>query len=400
MIFTHIFRYFDDRDAEEIRRKNSDNSRPSPAADSRFHESSTEHRDAKFGQISWKAPSLVPGGKQTSTGYKTPSLAHGFSTLRADTRSSAPKPPTTTNSVLPPIGRTQMAGGEKQLVVNDKKPAKLPPIDQPLASKAQANARRPCSKNSKETFWKNATNTLEDHRRSRPHSRVAPLNSDKVTEKASLVTEEMTECLIKESKEDNWQTERRKAPRTFDDMSLAKAGIKKTFYQQNAKKLDCETTEVVAESTQTDAVNKEETSNNQISRFETTHKSFSDGEESRGNELNRSKQHDKKPKTGDSYNSLTLSEHNDETLTLSAGLKKENAKSRCYSTPCVQTYEASNTNNVNGSLVTNEKKKTQVHLVTCDMKRRNAICEVLEKRIVPEYGSSLYEMRQNLMSMS
>lgn len=409
MIFTHIFRYLDDRDAEEIRRRgsdNSDNSR-SPVADSRCQEFSAEHRDVKFGQNTWKgAASLVPGGTQTSARSKTlfsAPLSQGFSTLRAETR-TAPKT-TTANRVLPPIGKSQMVGGEKQLVAYDKNTTKLPPID-PLTSKARPATRKPrsCSRKNEEAFWKNTTSTeqspLEDQRRSRtPNDRTAPLSTDGQVKETIHVTEEMTDCLKMESNTDNRQKERRRTQlASFDDMSLAKAGIKKTFYQQNAKKLESKTTKVV-ESTQADAINAEKTSNYLISRQFETHKGFSNGAETR--------EEDGKPKTGELYKRLGISEYNAQAPRLSVEPNMEAVKARSNSSPCIpsaeylrlQIHEASS-NHACGSLVTDGKTETKVRLVTCDKGRRNAICEVLEKNIVPEYGSSLYEMRQNLMSMS
>lgn len=411
MIFTQIFRYLDDRDAEEVRRRsngNPDNSRSRPIADSRFQEFSVENRDNKFGQISCKgAPCLLPEGRRTSARTSTPSsapLAQGFSTLRADTRSS-PKT-TTAHTVLPPIAKAPIRGGENQLVVNDKIPPKLPPID-PLTGKARPCTRKPrsCSKINGEMLCENTMSAAavqylgEDQRRSRtPQDRAALLNSDGKVKEAIDPAREMTDCLINDSKVvENLQKERRRTKFSFDDMSLAKASIKSTFNQQNAKKLDSETTKIV-ESTQTDAINAEKTSNYLISGEFETNKRFSDGEESR--------EQYRKAKTGDVYTFLTISEHNTQGRRLSVERNIEAVKTRCNSSPCVQsaeylrleTYKASN-NHVCGSLVTEGKKETKVRLVTFDKGRRNAICEVLEKSIGPEYGSSLYEKRQNLLSM-
>ena len=363
MIFTHIFRYLDDRDAEEIRRRSSDNSvnSRSPVADSRCQEfPAAEQREMKFGKNTWKgAPVLVPGGTQTSIRSKTlssASLSQGFSTLRAETRRAPGAPKTTTaNRILPPIGKSQMTGEEKPFAAYEKNTAKLPPIE-PLTSKPRSATMKPrsCSKKDEETFWK------------------------------STPSEE--------------KKERQRRQPSFDDMSLAKAGIKKTLYQQNAKKLDGKTTKVV-ESTQPDAINAEKTGNYLISRQFETHKGFSDRVESF--------EQRNKPKTGELYKSLGVSEYNEQARGLSVASSMEALKTRSNSSPCVpsaeylrsQANEASS-NHVYGSLVTNSQKETKLHLVACDKGRRNAICEVLEKTTVPEYGSSLYEMRQNLMSIS
>lgn len=353
MIFTHIFRYLDDRDAEEIRRRgtdDSDNSR-SPVAESQCQ------GDVKFGHSTLKgAPTLLPGGTQPSMRSKTMSsapLCQGFSTLRAETRKD-PKT-ATANRVLPPIGKSQMTVQENNFVTYEKNTAKLPPID-PLTSKAGLATRksRSCSKKNDETFGQNATSAE--------------------------------------------QKQRRRLQSSFDDMLLAKAGRKKTFYEQNAKRLDIGTAKEV-ESTQTDVINAQKTGNYLVSRQFETHNVYCDSAGSRA-------QHSK-PQTRELYKSLRMSEFNAQVERLSVEPSIEAVKARSNSSPCVpsaeylrlQTYETSN-NHVCASLVTNAKNDTTVHLVTCDKGRRNAICEVLEKNIVPEYGSSLYDMRQNLMSTS
>ena len=404
MIFTQIFRYLDDRDAEEVRRRStddSDNSRSQPIADSRFQEFPVESQDNNFGQISCKgAPCLLPEGKQTRT-TKSPSsapLAQGFSTLRADTRSS---PKTTVHTVLPPIAKAPIRTGEKQFLVNDKIPAKLPPID-PLTGKARLCTKKPrsCSKMNGETCENTLSATQypeRDQRRSRtPQDRAGLLNSEGKVKQAIDLAGEMNDCLIKDSKSaESLQKQRRRTYFSFDDMSLAKASIKSTFYQRNAKKLDRDTTKTV-KSTQTDEINAEKTSNYLISRQFETNKPSPDGEESR----------EQYGKVRDVYTLLAISEHSTQDGRLSVEQNIEAVKTRCNSSPCVQsaeylrwqTFKTSN-NHVSGSLVTEGKSETTVRLVTFDKGRRNAICEVLEKSIGPEYGSSLYEKRQNLMSM-
>lgn len=406
MIFTQIFRYLDDRDAEEIRRRstdNSDNSRSRPIADSRFQEFPAENQDNKFGQISCKgAPCVLPERKQTSK-TKSPasaSLAQGFSTLRAHS-SSGPKA-TTVHTVLPPIAKAPIRTGEERLSVSDKIPAKLPPID-PLTGKARPCKKKPrsCSKMNGETLCENTMSATqyprEDQRRSRtPQDRAGLLNSDGKVQQAVDLAVEATDFLTKDSKSaGNLQKERRRMQFSFDDMSLAKASIKSAFNQRNAIKLDSETTKIV-ESTQTDEINAEKTSNYLISGQFETNKPFPGGEESR----------ERYRKIGDVYTLLTISEHSTKDGRLSVEQNIEAVKTRSNSSPCVQsaeylrlqTFKASN-NHVRGSLVTEGKTETTVRLVTFDKGRRNAICEVLEKSIGPEYGSSLYDKRQNLMSM-
>lgn len=352
MIFTHIFRYLDDRDAEEIRRRGTDNSDSSrsPAADSQCQ------GDVKFGRSTLKgAPSLLPGGTQPSMRSKTLSnapMCQGFSTLHTETRKD-PKT-ATANRVLPPIAKLQMTVQESHLVTYGKNTAKLPPID-PLTSKAGLATRksRSCSKKNDETFCKNATSAE--------------------------------------------QKQRRRLQSSFDDMLLAKAGRKNTFYEKNAKKLDMVTAKEV-ESSQTDVINAQKTGNYLVSRQFETHSASCD---SAGSPAQHSK-----PQTRELYKSLGISEFNAQVERLSVEPSIEAVKTRSNSSPCVasaeylclQTYETSN-NHMCASLVTNTKDTT-VHLVTCYKGRRNAICEVLEKNIVPEYGSSLYDMRQNLMSSS
>lgn len=406
MIFTQIFRYLDDRDAEEVRRRgtdNSDNSRSRPITDSRLQEFPAENQDNKFGQISCKgAPCLLPEGKQTRT-TKAPvsaPLAQGFSTLRPHT-SSGPKA-TTVHTGLPPITKAHIRTGEERLEVNDKIPAKLPPIN-PLTGKARLCKRKPrsCSKMNGETLCENTMSAaqcpMEDQRSSRtPKDRAGLLYSDGKVKQAVDVAGETTDFLTKDSKSaESLQKERRRTQFSFDDMSLAKASIKSAFNQRNAIKLNIETTKMV-ESTQTDAINAEKTSNYLISGQFETNKPFPDGEESR----------ERYRKIGDVYTFLAISEHSTQDGRLSVERNIEAIKARSNSSPCVQsaeylrlqTFKAS-TNHVCGSLVTEGKTETTVRLVTFGKGRRNAICEVLEKSIGPEYGSSLYEKRQNLMSM-
>lgn len=402
MIFTQIFRYLDDRDAEEVRRRSTDNSRSQPIVESRFQEFSVENRDNQFAQISCKgAPCLLPGGKQTSTRTKSPSsapLAQGFSTLRAETHI---RPKTTTvHTVLPPIAKASIRTGETQSVVNDKIPVKLPSID-PLTGKARSctKKQRSCSKLSGETLCENTTGQYlgRDQLRSRtPQDRAGLLNSDGKVKQAVDLAGEKTQSLREDSKVvETLQKEQRRTQFSFDDMSLAKASIKSALNQRNSKKLDSETTKMV-ESTQTDEINAEKTDNYLISGQFETNKSSPDGGGSR----------EQPRKIGNVYTLLAVSENNTQDGRLSEERYNEAVKTRCNSSPCVQsaeylhlqTFKASN-NHVCSSLVTEGKNETKVRLVTFDKGRRNAICEVLEKNIGPEYGSSLYEKRQNLMSM-
>lgn len=406
MIFTHIFRYLDDRDAEETRRKNSDNSRP-PAAEPRFHESSAEHRDVKFGQISWKATparALGPGGRTPASNAL---LAQGFSTLRGDTISAT----ATTKRVLPPIGKSLMSGpGEKQFkTCNDKNSAKLPPIEQ-LAGKTQANPTksRACSEKVKESFWNNTSAhtrfPLKDQRCLGTNR--APLNTadaGQVKEMNQPNIENVTAYqLTRESPAHNCTETQRPTMRPVDDMSLVKAGAKMS-YQLNAKmKLDSGTLKVG--SAQTDAINAHERSNYKISRVQTRHKSSSDGEEPYTDEEEQSYSKNRKPNIiGDLHKTLGLNELNTNILRLSAKRRTETVKPRCYSTPCVQSEEVLRLKSrgaPSSSFVRSGKTTNNVQLVACDRGRRNAICEVIEKSIVPEFGSSLYEMRQSLMSIT
>lgn len=404
MIFTQIFRYLDDRDAEEIRRRstdNSDNSRSRPIADSRFQELPAENQDTKFGQISCKgSPCLLPEGKRTST-TKSPTsapLAQGFSTLRAHTSSGSKT--TTVHTVLPPITKAPIRTGEERLVVNDKIPAKLPP----LTGKARLCKKKPrsCSKMNGETLCENTMSAAqyarEDQRRSRtPQDRAGLLNSDGKVKQAVGVAGEATDFLTKDSKSaESLRKERRRMQFSFDDMSLAKASIKSSFNQRNALNVNSETTKIV-ESTQTDAINAEKPSNYLISgQFETNKPFPADGEESR----------ERYGTIGDVYTLLAISGRSTQDGRLSVERNIEAVKTRSNSSPCVQsaeylrlqTFKGCN-DHVCGSLVTEGKTETTVRLVTFDKGRRNAICEVLEKSIGPEYGSSLYEKRQNLMSM-
>ena len=407
MIFTQIFRYLDDRDAEELRRRttdNSDNSRSRPIADSRFQEFPAEKQDNKFGQISCKgAPCLLPEGKQkgTTKASSSASLAQGFSTLRADTRSGSKT--TTVHTVLPPITKAPIRKGEKQLVVNDKIPAKLPPID-PLAGKARLCTKKPrlCSLLNGETLCEDTMNATQhpggqQRRLGTPQDRAGLLSNDGKVEQGIDLAGEMNDCLIKDSNVvKSLQKERRRPQQfSFDDMSLAKASIKSAFIQRNDQKVDSKRT-IKVESTQTGEINAEKTSNYLISGQFETNKPFPDGQESR----------EQYRKIGDVYTLLAISEHSKQDGRLSVERNIEAVKTRCNSSPCVQsaeflrlqTFKASD-NHVCGSLVTEGKSETTVRLVTFDKGRRNAICEVLEKSIGPEYGSSLYEKRQNLMSM-
>lgn len=410
MIFTHIFRYLDDRDAEEMKKNNGENFRP-PAEDYRFHVSSTEHRDAKFGQISWKATpglTVVSGSHQTGARVsKTSSsapLAQGFCSLRGETLGST----STKKQVLPPIRKLQSSElGGKEYTQNENYFAKLPPIE-PLDEKTQAFPKksRGCSGKGKESIWNNTSVNTRPPQKDQMclgTNRAEPLNTvGQVKEENNPRIENVTTNLTPESSADNWNEKHRLTMQTVDDMSLTTAGTKTSYYRTAKMKLDSETFKV--RSSKTDEIKADEKSEYKIRRIQTRLKSFSDGEESPGIERHQTWGENVKTKTtGNLYRNLGLIDPKAGFLRHFAKQKIGPVKSRCYSTPCVQAEEVVRFKTRGGSttsVVRGEgKTKHQVQLVACVKGRRNAICEVIERSIVPEFGSSLYEMRKSLISI-
>lgn len=411
MIFTHIFRYLDDRDAEETRKNNGENIGP-PAAEYRFHVSSTEHRDAKFEQISWKATpglTVVSGAHQTGASLsKTSSsapLAQGFCSLRGETLGAK----TTKKQVLPPIGKLQISGlGGKEFTQDENYFAKLPPIE-PLDDKTQVFPKksRACSEKERESIWNNTSiNTRLPHK----DQMCLGTNSAERFNTVGQVKEESnprienvtTTNLTPELSADNWNKKHGLTMQTVDDMTLVKAGAKTSYYQNAKMKLDIETVKV--RSSKTDAINADETKEYKIRRIQTRLKSFSDGEESPENERCQNRDENRKTKmTEDLYKNLDLIDRNTGFLRHSTKRRTGSAKSRWYSTPCVQAGEVSRLKAHGGSIssaVRGEgKRKRPIQLLACVKGRRNAICEVIEQSIEPEFGSSLYEMRKSLISI-
>ena len=398
MIFTHIFRYLDDRDAaaEELRRASSTNT-TSPAINSRFQEpSSWEHRDVRFKQISLKAAPNFAGSKVLQTPRKD-CLTQGFCTLRAQELRPSPKP-----RVLPPIRGSHVTGVEKQLTVNEQSSAKLPPIE-PLASRAHPGAckKRPRSKRNKDTVLTCRNGVENSHVNPYRVKDDEEMNADRNLMATITGEDNLADQSLVEEPPENKQETKTDETASFNDMSTAKAGLKKNFHnvcQQSAKQEDFET-RTEAEDTKADAI----TTDNSF-----TERGCTVGGQSSVKEWSKTKEYTVNTNTEDVdfYKRLGLSElHGTENSIYSAKQNKENGNI---------SYSTRNTTNaeylhfksdevalvdLNGSLDTNAEKETNLRLNAWDLGRRNAICEVIEKSTPPEFGSSLYEMRQNLIRL-
>ena len=408
MIFTHIFRYLDDRDAAEelqSRRTSGDNS-SSPAINSRFQEASShwENRDARFKQVSWKSASTnAPGGSVLHAPRKD-CMAEGFSSLRADVRPSAPN-----LRVLPPICRSHITGGDKQLMVNEQNSAKLPPIE-PFASKVQPGVKEKRSRskmrNHKETAILKGDscapqNSRGDQKRLSPYpAQVKELEESNNFDTGKVmgaitVKDKLTDSVLIEGKGSPAQASQKTGAHetpSVHNATFAKGGTKKNChkgFQKTAKQLNVETRSEV-ESTQNDAINANER--------------CIQSRQTRTKDMREQKQ--AKIEDQSCCNNLGVSEPNKTQVScFSTKRNKENGK-LSYGARSVNKAEylhmtsSQTVLQVHGgaSLVTRE---TNLEFVPCDFERgrRNAICEVLEKTTEPNFGSSLYEMRQNLIQL-
>lgn len=391
MIFTHIFRYLDDKDAEELRRLSTDNS-SSPGINSRFQDSvpSWEHRDVRFKQISVKAPSVNGTvGRVFQTVQRKDALATGYTSLRAASARTCSRP-----RVLPPIRGSQATGGGKQSTLNDINSAKLPAIE-PFASPAQPRAKekRSWSRRNKEAVFKSdacVQNLRQDH------------GELKNSHKKVMAEENNAEDILKGHLQIEEKGTGQKTA-SFYDMSVARAGVKKDYHKsfpQTVKQHEFETrTELGSDI------------NNAITADENcTLKCCSVSEQCSGKtEWKRTQEHTKtKIEYDDFYKCVGLSQLNKtEHSSFSAKLNQELGKlndtiGNTQNTENLHIKSKQTVLEGDGFVATANVRKDICHfeLVACERGRRNAICEVLEKSTEPQFGSSLYEMRQNLIQLS
>lgn len=388
MIFTHIFRYLDDRDAaEELRRTGSANAN-SPAINTRFPSpASWEHRDVRFKQISWK-PGTPPNKPVLQTPCKD-GLTQGFCSLRAQT-GPFPKP-----RILPPIHGSRIPEVEKRLTGSQENSAKLPTIE-PFASTTRSGARETRSR-----LKRNKEGVLTG-RESVPN---APLTNQKwlffcptrarEDEELDSSNGSVIAAITAVDKWADYEPERSLA--CTQVVPEARADTKKVYLEGDSKQEDFKT-RIAVESIKPDAINSTQRGNSVDGQL-------------RAEQWARTLQHSVKRMTEeeDFYSrSSGLSKLNKtETSRFPANRSKQNGKSSCGTcntqekTDCLHFAESNETksHSLSGSLATSAKKGTNFELDTYDRERRNAICEVMEKTAAPEFGLCLYDMRQNLIHL-
>lgn len=391
MIFTHIFRYLDDRDAaEELRRTGSANAN-SPAINSRFQSPSAwEHRDVRFKQISCK-PGTPPNKPMLQTPFKD-GLTQGFCSLRAQT-GPFPKP-----RILPPIHGSRILEGEKRFTGSQQNSAKLPTIE-PFASSTRSAVRetRSRSKRNKEDVMTSRESVQSAPQTNQKWLFLCPTRA-REDEQLDNSNGSVIAAITAVDKWADYEAERSLA--CTQAVPEARADTKKVYHEGlhgGSKQEDFKTSTEV-ESIKPDAINSTQRGNSVDGQL-------------RAEEWARTPKHSVKRITeGDDFYSRSpgLSEFNKkETSRFSANRSKQNGKSSCSTcntqkkTDCLHFAESNETKsqNLSGSLATSAKKGTNFELDTYDRERRNAICEVMEKTAAPEFGLCLYDMRQNLIHL-
>ena len=386
MIFTHIFRYLDDRDAaEELRRSDNPNS-SSPAINSRFPEASWEQRDFRFKKIS-----LNTTAAPNTSGIHAP---QGFCSLRAKPR------PSPEQRLLPPIRASKISGGEKQLRVTEQNLTKLPPIER-FACNQQSVARevKSRSKKNKESNLKRGSGVQTSTLTNQPWLFLCPLRDGEVREfcncdgrvlTAGTATDNLSDHFLSDENESPAHAEKAQTHQTGSshDKFDTKAVTRKFYHKglQQRTKQEVFGSGDVHESTQIEAITDRKEGNSTV-RGQLIEKMWAARQEQSANTNEEETEH--------FHPSSSFGER--KGFSFSEARSKEYGKvscSRCNATNAECLHFAESNENLNARL-TIGKKEANMEFNDCE--RRNAICEVIEKTAAPEYGLCLYEMRQNLI---
>lgn len=388
MIFTHIFHYLDDRDAaEEVRRTGGSKANMS-SLPSRFHAPPSWRHDVRFNQISLAAPAAP----QTSLfhGKRKDCFAQGFCSLRAQTRPS-PKP-----RVLPPICNLQSSGGERRLWKVEQDPTKLPPIEENAGKTQNADKQKRSNsrRNIKDVMTSDAIvpNSTPSNQRMLLFPPVR-FGDDDATCECSRSTDTMSKwdgSAIVETKigADHLFIEEKEICKTgkLDEANshdLCEAELNKNI---DSKELRNSTREVIvarkySELTGIDAIKASKGENNAYGQL-----GNAQGTSSR-------KAADKAETIGDSPKYLAADWENEtENLNVSTTNMNEQEDLICRLSNEYMQFPDSKER-------TSRKKSKVFEFISDERERRYAICEVLEKTSTPAYGTSLYEMRQNLIHL-
>lgn len=392
MIFTHIFRYLDDRDAAEELRRSDDTNSSRPAINSRFPEASWEQRDFRFKQISLKTTAAP-----NTSGINTPgndSLTGGFCSLRAKPR------PSPEQRFFQPIRASKISREEKQLRVTHQNLAKLPPIERfGCKQKPVAREVKSRSKENKESILRRGSGV-----QTQPWLFLCPLrdgedrelcNRDGRVLTAGTTTDNLSDHFLSDESESPAHTVKAKKHqpvKTSHDKFDAKAVTRKFYNEglQQRTKQEVFGSGDAHESTQIEAITDRKEGNSTVSR-QLNKKKWAARQEQSANTNNEEKKFHPRSSSGE-RKPFSFSE---------ARSKKDGEVpcSRCKATNAECLHFAESDENLNASLATLTIGKKEINMEFNDCERRNAICEVIEKTAFPEYGLCLYEMRQNLIHL-
>ena len=352
MIFTHIFRYLDDRDAEEVRR--------SPAPKLRIQNSASHwaHQDVRFQKISVTAPA----GKVLRSPHEDRETRQGFASLRAPNSSPCQKP-----RMLPPI-RGSLIRGEETTVCNDHNSARLPPIEQSVDQLSEYE-KRSRSRTAKNVCLKSAIGA-DSSGKDQPRVFSANLRhheeaGSKEEMPAVLKSCSLQDISAKEDYQDLFKPTQHDLKARTNVKSAKTIGV---IARENFTQRPRSVGDLQARSDKEWAIMREFRKENTVNDF------YKLGKPS---EVNRT-----------------------ESLPFSVKRNRENVNTR-NTQDAEYLHGESALFQADGCLAaTNFKKMGKLkdfESAEYERGRRNAICEVLEKRAVPPFGSSLYEMRKNLI---
>lgn len=354
MIFTHIFRYLDDRDAEEVRR--------SPAPKLRIQNSAShwEHQDVRFQKISVTAPV----GKVLRSPHKDRETRQGFASLRAPSSRPCQKP-----RMLPPI-HGSLIRGEETTVCNDHNSARLPPIE-PSVNQLSEYEKRSRSRTAKNVCLKSVIGA-DSSCKDQPCVSSANLRHQEEAGSKEEMPAVLKSCSLQDIS----------AKEHYQDL-----------FEQTATQHDLKARTNV-KSAKTSGITAGE-------NFTQRARSVGDLQAASDKEWALMREFRKENTVNDFYKLGKPSEVNRaEILPFPVKRNRKNVNTR-NTQDAEYLHGESALFQVDGCLAaTNFKKMGKLNdfeAAEYEKGRRNAICEVLEKRTVPPFGSSLYEMRQNLI---
>ena len=421
MIFTQIFRYLDDRDAEELRRKSQTDSQCCASLkEPKSQDSQKEPPELKLPHYSLTEipPRIANLGKTASERFCRVT-SHALPCCHADTTSLVGS---TAKNDLPPIRRAEILLQEDQSLLKNKHSVQLPLIDS-LGRKFKARSRkaRSCLPTGKRRVWENSC-TLQSSAGKQERENInttsvafscseRDTNESQILDKESTVEQKSTggeqtnkakDSIENDNGRDN-AVKRREFNGDYHRTSKHGFGDLHTYERKNPSlnlKQDVISTRIEVITPNGSCQTELQPNKIPLTR----------GGRSQKREAANCKRVERKLKARHAVQCLGIPsqrflEADALTLASKGPQNRELDKKTLHS--------VDNTNKQASRLETDQLSRNQSETTKTDNDcayemprshfdkgRRNAICEALEKTIESELGSSLYEMRKRRMNLN